>query len=286
MGTTKILLIVLGIIVFVLSFIIPAKKEKLSSESLKDAKEEIKKIVDEAVKEANSNIEDNTKEISDYNVEKAERAMERLCNEKIMAINEYSSTVLESIDKNHQEVMFLYDMLNEKHNALKETAATVDKTVKEAKQTAQDVAVEMKEVREIKEEKAEVIKMISLDKYVPEIDASTEDKQVDIAKSNVEAVTGIGNDDKTEQDVIKQLDVIKNTKTKKTTARKKTTKTKDVEAPDLNLGAMSAKKDGGRNSNERILQLHNAGKSNVAIAKELGLGIGEVKLVIDLFEGM
>mgnify|MGYP003504765511 FL=1 len=46
------------------------------------------------------------------------------------------------------------------------------------------------------------------------------------------------------------------------------------------------KKEGGRNSNERILQLHNAGKSNVAIAKELGLGIGEVKLVIDLFEGM
>ena len=286
MGTTEIVLIVLGIIVFVLSFIIPAKKEKLSSESLKDAKVEIKKIVDEAVKEANSNIEDNTKEISDYNVEKAERAMERLCNEKIMAINEYSSTVLETIDKNHQEVMFLYDMLNEKHNALKETAATVDKTVKEAKQTAQDVAVEMKEVREIKEEKAEVIKMISLDKYVPEIDASTEDKQVDIAKSNVEAVTEIGNDDKTEQDVIKQLDVIKNTKTKKTTARKKTTKTKDVEAPDLNLGAMSSKKDGGRNSNQRILQLHNAGKSNVAIAKELGLGIGEVKLVIDLFEGM
>ena len=93
MGTTEIVLIVLGIIVFVLSFIIPAKKEKLSSESLKDAKVEIKKIVDEAVKEANSNIEDNTKEISDYNVEKAERAMERLCNEKIMAINEYSSTV-------------------------------------------------------------------------------------------------------------------------------------------------------------------------------------------------
>ena len=58
MGTTEIVLIVLGIIVFVLSFIIPAKKEKLSSESLKDAKEEIKKIVDEAVKEANSNIEE------------------------------------------------------------------------------------------------------------------------------------------------------------------------------------------------------------------------------------
>ena len=75
MGATEVVLIVLGIIAFVLSFIIPAQKEKISNESLKDAKEEIKKIVDEAVKEANSNIEDNVKEVSDYNVEKAERGI-------------------------------------------------------------------------------------------------------------------------------------------------------------------------------------------------------------------
>ena len=42
----------------------------------------------------------------------------------------------------------------------------------------------------------------------------------------------------------------------------------------------------GMNSNDRILSLHKEGKSNMAIAKELGLGIGEVKLVIDLFEGI
>ncbi|MBQ8039105.1 MAG: helix-turn-helix domain-containing protein [Lachnospiraceae bacterium] len=280
MGATEIVLIVLGIIAFVLSFVIPAKKEKISKESLRDAKEEIKKIVDVAVKEANSNIEDNVKEISDYNIEKAERAMERLCNEKIMAINEYSSTVLESIDKNHQEVMFLYDMLNEKHNTIKEAVATVDKTAKEVKQTAQDVAVEMKEVREIKEEKQEEIQLISLDKFVPEIDET----RAEIAINNVDAATEV--EDTVSEDIVKQLDVIKSTKTKKTTSRKKTAKPKDVEAPDLNIGTLAAKKDGGRNSNERILQLHNAGKSNVAIAKELGLGIGEVKLVIDLFEGM
>ncbi len=279
MGATEIVLLVLGSIAFVLSFVIPAKKEKVSKESLQDAKEEIKKIVDEAVKEANSNIEDNVKEISDYNVEKAERAMERLCNEKIMAINEYSSTVLESIDKNHQEVMFLYDMLNEKHNVIRETAASVDKAAKEVKQTAQDVVVEMKEVQE---EKQGEIQLISLNKFVPEIDET----RAAVAVNNVEAVTEIGNDDKASEDVVKQLDVIKSTKTKKSTSKKKTVKSKDVEAPDLNIGTLGTKKDGGRNSNERILQLHNAGKSNVAIAKELGLGIGEVKLVIDLFEGM
>lgn len=40
----------------------------------------------------------------------------------------------------------------------------------------------------------------------------------------------------------------------------------------------------GRNNNERILELYSQGKSKVAIAKELGLGVGEVKLVIDLFK--
>ncbi len=38
-----------------------------------------------------------------------------------------------------------------------------------------------------------------------------------------------------------------------------------------------------RNNNEKILAMHQEGKSNIAIARELGIGVGEVKLVIDLF---
>ena len=39
------------------------------------------------------------------------------------------------------------------------------------------------------------------------------------------------------------------------------------------------------NNNDRILRMHKEGISNVDIAKELGLGVGEVKLVINLFKG-
>lgn len=285
MGTTEIVLLVLGIIVFVLSFVIPAKREKLDKETLKEAKEEISKIVDEAVKEANSNIEDNVTEVSDYNVEKAERAMERLCNEKIMAINEYSGTVLESIDKNHQEVMFLYDMLNEKHALLKETVAEVDKAVKEVKQNIQDATIESKEIKQTtQKETQKKVQTESMEEYVPE----TANDMVSLSEVLSVDTKEPDKDDEIvpPEDVVKQLEVIKTTKGKKTSTRKKTTKVKEGEAPDLNIGALANKKDGGRNSNERILQLHNEGKSNVAIAKELGLGIGEVKLVIDLFEGM
>ena len=38
-----------------------------------------------------------------------------------------------------------------------------------------------------------------------------------------------------------------------------------------------------KNKNDQIRKMHEEGKSNMAIAKELGLGVGEVKLVIDLF---
>ena len=39
------------------------------------------------------------------------------------------------------------------------------------------------------------------------------------------------------------------------------------------------------NQNVRILQLHRAGKSDVAIAKELNCGLGEVRLVLGLYKG-
>lgn len=286
MGTTEIVLLVLGIIIFVVSFVLPAKREKLSKESIKEAKEEIQKIVDAAVKEANSNIEENVTEVSDYNVEKAERAMERLCNEKIMAINEYSSTVLDSIDKNHKEVMFLYDMLNEKHNVLKDTVIEVDKTAKEVKQTVQDASLEAKEVKAKRTSKKAKVETVTIDvEEVKETESVTEIPTETSVKSSDTAVD-LNEIKEEKEDVVKQLDVIKSSKNKQGSLRKKNTKTKEVEAPDLNLSPSGNKKEGGRNSNERILQLHNEGKSNVAIAKELGLGIGEVKLVIDLFEGM
>ena len=37
------------------------------------------------------------------------------------------------------------------------------------------------------------------------------------------------------------------------------------------------------NNNKKILELYNKGMSNIEIAKKLGLGVGEVRLVIDLF---
>ncbi len=56
--------------------------------------------------------------------------------------------------------------------------------------------------------------------------------------------------------------------------------------PELNFDNEDAEDGIGIPRNEQILTLHKQGKSTVAIAKELGLGVGEVKLVIDLYKNL
>ena len=97
MGLTEILLILLGILAFAASFILP---EKLSSQNLVDVKiqeEKIKELIETEVKQAAFQIEEKVEETISASAEKTERYMERMSNEKIMAIQEYSDTVLSQI---------------------------------------------------------------------------------------------------------------------------------------------------------------------------------------------
>ncbi len=244
MGTLEIVLLLVGGVIFVLSFIIPSKMEGMSKETRELVEDEVKNIVNKEMDGMKGKIEDIVDETVTYAMEKTERSLERVSNEKIMAVNEYSDTVLEDINKNHKEVMFLYDMLNDKHQNIKNTVSEVEKTVKEVEQTAK--TGKKKEI-------------------VPKpVDESVEEKEDDF----VVLMPG------------------KAETTTKAIKRKTPAKTaKPADAPELDISFMKEGRKNG-NNNERILELHNSGKSNVAIAKELGLGVGEVKLVIDLFEGM
>ena len=162
-------------------------------------------------------------ETSEDALEKAERSLERLTNEKIMAVSEYSDTVLQEIHKNHEEAMFLYDMLNNKHANIKDTVSKMDKAVKAA------------------EDKAKV----------------KAEENVKTQKENV-----------TEEQL--------------TEVQEPAETIEPSSSPEI--GFMGETAEEGQNNNEKILEMHRQGKSTVAIAKELGLGVGEVKLVIDLYK--
>lgn len=209
----EIVLLILGVIIFTASFIIPERNGKIDDSALKAGEEKVKEIVDEQMKEAKEKLQDAVDETLTYAVEKSERSLERVSNEKISAVSEFSETVLQDIHKSHQEVMFLYDMLHDKQKNLRETAKEVDRTSAIAKETKNELENAVKLYQE---------------ELVQEPPAP-EPNQAELPEVDVENVSGA-------------------------------------------------------NNNEKILEMHKQGKSNVAIARELGLGVGEVKLVIDLFE--
>lgn len=228
MGALEIILLIAGAIIFVLSFILPQSKEEISDGTKELAKEEIKTMVLQEMDNVKVHVDDVVDEAVEYAVEKTERSLERLTNEKIMAVNEYSDTVLQEIHKNHEEVMFLYDMLNSKHVNLKNTVSEVNRTVKEAEETKREAEAAIAQNKAVVPE-------------IPEAAEVLEEEPKPVESENANA-----------------MDI---------------SFTQDTEGE-------------GRNSNEKILELYRQGKSNVAIAKELGLGVGEVKLVIGLYKNM
>ena len=242
MGLTEILLIVLGILAFVASFILPENMGKDNSKEIKIPEEKIKELINQEVKQAAFHIEEKTDETISAAAQKTERYMERLSNEKIMAIQEYSDTVLGQINRNHEEAVFLYDMLNNKHTQVKNATVELNNVMRNIKtnmeNTTQDLGIES-----LSEKKTIV--------YTPD------------AKNEKGSILG----ENTEQPNKKDLDDKNN---------------EYVKPSECVLSANVEEEKS--NKKDRILKLHGEGKSNVEIAKNLGLGIGEVKLIIDLFE--
>ncbi len=246
MGTEQILLLIIGVGIFILSFIIPEKKTRLLEADKKLGDELVRDAVEKELDSISSKIEIVFDDSIEEKTDKVERALERLSNEKIMAVNEYSDTVLREIKRNHDEVVFLYDMLNEKQKIIKTTAIEAEARVKEASKQANEDNISSKKNRANKE---------------IEKDIDSENNAVDFLKMK-ESPTSITRD-------FKPL------------------KPRVVDNKENKIAIQFSKNTPlGKNSNDRILGLHKQGKSNMAIAKELGLGIGEVKLVIDLFNGM
>ena len=371
MGVTEIVLIILGIAVFAASFLVPDKYAKQEDGMIKEQEKKLKLFLQRELQTIRIGIEEKVEESMVSSGEKSERYMERITNEKIMAIQEYSDTVLEQIHKNHEEAVFLYDMLNNKHDQIKYTAGEISSAVEEARQkleiTVQDVTRDLlrgsirdsliekignmlqetvqeaidtsikedlqdriektvqkevelavsenlmraiKEAVEIsieesireREQKGPLISGIEVlankQQEKEEKEDLTERKKEDSKDNAEKLVTEAGEQEfqelalgipevimEEEQPFVVQP-VKKVSPKKKAPAKKGGARAKTTINSEGNKDIPAGKEEAGSNNKEKILKLHREGMSNMAIARELGLGIGEVQLVIGLFEGM
>lgn len=257
MNSMEIILLVIGVLVFVVSFLIPNGKGGSSERDRELALDEINDLVDKEFDRIRDQVDNTVEEVIKDSMEKTERSLERISNEKIMAVNEYSDTVLGQINKSQQEITFLYDMLNAKHDSLKNTASEVEQKIKAAEDARREVEAVTKE--------AEIASR--------EVEAVT--KEAEMALRETEAATQIAR--QVMEPAFQALQSAEEVSVE------------PEQAPEEEISVQSQEELQGTesysNKNDKILELHRQGWSDVTIAKQLDLGVGEVKLVIDLFEG-
>ena len=253
-------------------------------------------------------------------IDKSERTMERISNEKIMAVHEYSDTVLEEIHKNHEEVVFLYDMLKGKRENLQTSLDQAEQDIQDLLQQVKDSEITVREnLKKVPRKKKAPAKS-----KAAEAKAETAAEPGRLAESQMAAETaaepgaqGVGQEEGRTAFLPfmpERVEVVPKDRAAMEAPERPDAGTEEMFAEDVTAGNEAVDMEGAEgksaesmlsmeelsmmfmpsgieenmaiNSNERILELHRAGKSDMSIARDLGLGIGEVKLVIDLYEGM
>ncbi len=225
MGALPICLIIIGIVVIVISCFI---SDKVAEERMKQKAEELITSAESQElirRQARETVEEVIGALSEDIAANAERELSRLSNEKIMAVHDYSETVLGEINKNHNEVMFLYSMLDDKDKEIRKTVSNLDRTVKKAGRNGNATAGD-----------------------------------VSLVKEQSTVSTAVNTNDVVQQTLDMYMDSVEATDTEN--------------AKNIN-----------DNSRETILKLSREGYSNVEIAKMLKMGIGEVQLIVGLFQG-
>lgn len=231
MSTLEICLLVIGIVLMIASFFIT---ERLSNSELNKlselSTEEMQKILERSLNDAQVKVDNMVDQVIDHSIEKSmsvvERALGKEMNEKMRVLTEYSDTVLQSINKTHNEVMFLYSMLNDKHSELTKYAGNLAQLAINLEELEQNIEKTIAESDEIiqKVQEAQNIRQTSQEQQ--------EDPSLEVPFEQTE---------------------------------------EDVQEGEQN------------NHNQMILDKYKEGKSAIEIARELGLGVGEVRLVIGLF---
>ena len=206
MTTFEIILFIVGIALFVGSFFIPEVTKANMNEVRDITKREIRDMISLELIQIKDQIDEAVEEKVGTACEETKTAIEQLSDEKLKGMEEYSANVLGEMEKNHQDTLFLYEMLDSKRMDIETSSMELDKKI----QAAGDVSKE------------------------------------------VESIVW----------AVKQIDSVK-----------------EEESADNSEG------EEAENDNDRILKLHRQGMSNSDIAKELGMEVLDVKLVIGLYEG-
>lgn len=238
MSATVIVLIVIGLVFIFVSFAI---SEKLSEE--KADSDSVVKIPKELTTEQKEKIDKLIRDYMDQQIDgrltDIETRLSEIVNQKTLALGDYAVSVNEEIDRNHKEVVFLYDMLSDKQKEIMTTVNMIDTYKKEISAMVQEQAAQ----------------------NIMNYSASASETQPSAEDTVPEELPAEEMSDDTEiEEAMKEME-------------------------DIPISEESQEELENVDNKDMILEMHKAGLSILEIARHLGLGVGEVKLVVDLYQG-
>lgn len=253
----EIVLVIIGFTCTCVSFFVARKQEneKPEGEDSVRTTEVWTEREEEMIRErVNFILSDRQNELVDL----TEEQLNRICNEKIMAIDEFSKPLLEKIENNHQEVIFMYNMLNEKEKDIKKIMTEPVKAPEPAKAPEPVKAPELVKAPEpVKTSEpvhaTEPVRSPEPVKRSEHVSAAEVKRSPQASEENVQDI-GMGGG--------------------KTQSQSKPKAAASTEQPQSKMSG---------SVNLQIQKMYKAGKSILEISKELNIGQGEVKLVIALY---
>lgn len=285
MTAFEVVLLLCGIICVAVSFIMGDSKKKniddkdydanLTEEQKEDIRRQVTDIIDEEMLNAS---------------EKTEVSLDKISNTKILEMNEYADNILGEINRNHNEAVFLYDMLNDKAKEVKSTVKDVNVTKKQVEKIQAEVtsaAANPEEDNAYADKSGDKSQRRSEHEFrsmtpeiVREIDMPVTSEYDDSQENDSYGTGGA--------DINDGMDMVSPQELMAVSQMLGQDMQQNIQQ---NIQTVSAQDNGmhdngthGLNRNDEILSMYESGMDSRQIAKELNLGIGEVRLVIDLYK--
>lgn len=277
MTAFEVVLLLCGIICVAVSFIMGDSKEKntddkdydanLTEEQKEDIRRQVTDIIDEEMLNAS---------------EKTEVSLDKISNTKILEMNEYADNILGEINRNHNEAVFLYDMLNDKAKEVKSTVKDVNVTKKQVEKIQAEVtsaAANPEEDNAYADKSGDKSQRRSEHEFrsmtpeiVREIDMPVTSEYDDSQENDLYGTGGADINDGMDMVSPQELMAVSQMLGQ------------DIQTVSAQDNGMHDNGTHGLNRNDEILSMYESGMDSRQIAKELNLGIGEVRLVIDLYK--
>ena len=260
----EIALLIIGVVFFAGSFFFV---EKLSSSDLEElqkmSEKELRVLIDKQLKDASTRIDAAIESKFNDSLNKFDRETNRRTTDEIYSITEHADTVRASLDtafdavkKSHDEIMFLYNMLGDKQEkvtSLQKQAAGLESNLRNMMLSVEDAVERLESEHHIRVERAPE----------PAVDSGGEGAY---NESTVESTADEVLESLSGSEEISLIEAFEEK------IAKEEAQSQDASGSDSN------------SINDRILAMHREGYSDVEIAKNLGKGLGEIKLVLGLFE--